>query len=110
MEGEERKAKVEIKYSPGNPNSATFVFHGEDHTIGNALRYMCIRNADVGFCGYSVPHPSDDMMNIRIQMKDPNGDPISALRKGLTDLKEVGTHMLLTFENQVALFDSGLQD
>jgi DNA-directed RNA polymerase I and III subunit RPAC2 len=64
--------------------AASFQFDEEDHTLGNALRYiimkklvyligMCEKNADfllspdVEFCGYSIPHPSEDKMNLRIQ-------------------------------------------
>lgn len=58
----------------------------EDHTLGNALRYvimkkyvqhfgsvklrastLTLQSPDVEFCGYSIPHPSDPKMNIRIQ-------------------------------------------
>ena len=35
----------------------TFVLHNEDHTLGNALRYMMLKDPDVDFCGYNVPHP-----------------------------------------------------
>ncbi|CAD0087242.1 unnamed protein product, partial [Aureobasidium vineae] len=39
----------------------------EDHTLGNALRYIIMKNPDVEFCGYSIPHPSEAKMNLRIQ-------------------------------------------
>jgi DNA-directed RNA polymerase I and III subunit RPAC2 len=46
---------------------ATFALAGEDHTLGNAVRYMLNKHAGVAFAGYSVPHPSDDVVNIRVQ-------------------------------------------
>ena len=48
-------------------DSATFQFHQEDHTLGNALRYMLARKPEVQFAGYCVPHPSESTMNVRVQ-------------------------------------------
>jgi len=45
----------------------SFQIENEDHTLGNALRYIIMRNPEVEFCGYSIPHPSEAKMNIRIQ-------------------------------------------
>lgn len=39
----------------------------EDHTLGNALRHVLMQNKEVDFCGYSVPHPSEPKMNLRLQ-------------------------------------------
>jgi DNA-directed RNA polymerase I and III subunit RPAC2 len=52
--------------APGS-SEATFALAGEDHTLGNALRYMLNRQPAVAFAGYSVPHPSDDLVNVRVQ-------------------------------------------
>ncbi|ELU09209.1 hypothetical protein CAPTEDRAFT_31867, partial [Capitella teleta] len=50
---------------------------------------------DVEFCGYSVPHPSETKINLRIQTKGPSA--MSVLEKGLNDLKKVSKHVLDTF-------------
>ncbi|RIB00621.1 DNA-directed RNA polymerase [Gigaspora rosea] len=50
-----------------DPTSLTFSISGEDHTLGNALRYVITLNPEVEYCGYSIPHPSEDKLNIRIQ-------------------------------------------
>ncbi|KAF2731101.1 DNA-directed RNA polymerase I and III 14 KDA polypeptide [Polyplosphaeria fusca] len=68
--------------------AASFQFDGEDHTLGNALRYMIMKNPDVEFCGYSIPHPSEDKMNLRIQTYD-NVSVYDVLEKGLNDLMEM---------------------
>lgn len=49
------------------PHAASFVIEQEDHTLGNSLRYFINKNPDVEFCGYTIPHPSETKMNIRIQ-------------------------------------------
>lgn len=51
---------------------------------------------DVTFCGYTVPHPADTTMHLRIQtVKDVKA--IDVLRRGLTDLEQVCDHTLETF-------------
>ncbi|KAL8429203.1 hypothetical protein ACSSS7_006733 [Eimeria intestinalis] len=47
--------------------SLTASLPGETHTLGNAVRALLIRNPDVEFAGYSVPHPTQIEMNLRIQ-------------------------------------------
>jgi len=51
----------------GHPGSRTFVLGNEDHTLGNALRHVLIQNAKVACSGYSVPHPSEPLVHIRVQ-------------------------------------------
>jgi len=46
---------------------ASYTFLEEDHTLGNALRYVLMKKKDVEFCGYSIPHPSENKMNLRLQ-------------------------------------------
>ncbi|XP_071087882.1 DNA-directed RNA polymerases I and III subunit RPAC2-like isoform X1 [Haliotis cracherodii] len=77
----------------------TFVMHNEDHTLGNSLRYVLMKSADVQFCGYSIPHPSETKINFRIQT---NGKPATeVLKKGLEDLKKLCQHVQKTFEHSM---------
>lgn len=46
---------------------ATYSLAGEDHTLGNSLRFMLNKNPHVSFAGYSVPHPADELVNVRVQ-------------------------------------------
>ncbi|MCJ1412616.1 RNA polymerase subunit AC19 [Ptychographa xylographoides] len=72
----------------GSETAASFEFEGEDHTLGNALRYMIMKNPDVEFCGYSIPHPSEAKMNVRIQTYE--GTTVyDALEKGFDDLADL---------------------
>ena len=59
-----------LKVLATNPYNALFVLHEEDHTMGNALRYTLAKNKNVDFVGYSVPHPSDPLVNIRVQTRN----------------------------------------
>ncbi|KAK3614621.1 RNA polymerase subunit AC19 [Elasticomyces elasticus] len=81
--------KQRLRLLPGSSDTAaSFAFDHEDHTLGNALRYMIMKNPDVEFCGYSIPHPSEPVMNIRIQTWD-DVSVFEVLRKGLNDLAEL---------------------
>lgn len=84
---------------PDDITCMTFVLKGEDHTLGNALRYMILKNPEVTFCGYSVPHPSERKINLRIQTSGVAA--VEALRKGLEDLQEMCGHVLHTFKESV---------
>ncbi|PAV24092.1 RBP11-like subunits of RNA polymerase [Pyrrhoderma noxium] len=63
--------KIEIlKGASPDLSAATFRLYDENHTIGNALRWMLMKNPKVEFCGYSAPHPSENAIQVRIQMYD----------------------------------------
>uniref|UniRef100_A0A670K5I3 DNA-directed RNA polymerases I and III subunit RPAC2 n=1 Tax=Podarcis muralis TaxID=64176 RepID=A0A670K5I3_PODMU len=82
-------------------NCFTFVLHNEDHTLGNSLRYMIMKNPEVEFCGYSITHPSERKINLRIQTK---GLPaVDVFQKGLEDLRGVCQHVLSKFEVSLVL-------
>ncbi|KAM3512487.1 hypothetical protein MY11210_003830 [Beauveria gryllotalpidicola] len=87
-EDEEEVEAQRVKILPGSTDTAaSFEFIEEGHTMGNALRYIIMKNPDVEFCAYTIPHPSEDKMNIRIQTYE--GTAIDALKKGLGDLQQV---------------------
>lgn len=72
--------------SSESPTSTTFVFGNEDHTLGNSLRHVLMQQPETEFCGYSVPHPYEPLMNVRLQTR---GTPaITVLKSGLRDLVE----------------------
>ncbi|KAL4801375.1 DNA-directed RNA polymerase [Aspergillus unguis] len=68
--------------------AASFQFEGEGHTLGNALRYAIMKNPEVEFAAYTIPHPSEQKMNVRIQTYD-STTAIEALEKGLDTLMEL---------------------
>ncbi|AEO58059.1 hypothetical protein MYCTH_2036258, partial [Thermothelomyces thermophilus ATCC 42464] len=78
-----------VRLLPGStPTAASFEFLNEGHTLGNALRYIIMKNPDVEFCAYAIPHPSEAKMNVRIQTFE-GTTAIEALQKGLRDLQEL---------------------
>ncbi|KAI8898424.1 DNA-directed RNA polymerase [Globomyces pollinis-pini] len=94
-----------IASNDADPGVATFCISEEDHTLGNALRYIVMKNPAVTFCGYSLPHPSEYMVNFRIQT-DGTISAVDALHKGLDDLCDLCEHVKTTFHQKVE--ESGL--
>lgn len=91
----------------GDPTCATFTLHNEDHTIGNTLRYMLNKTPEVSFVGYSVPHPAEPKMNLRLQTTGPPATEV--LLGSLATIHQVGQHVLSTFETAVADFKTQQQ-
>ncbi|PVU98522.1 hypothetical protein BB559_001498 [Furculomyces boomerangus] len=89
-----------IRILPGASHdltSATFEIKEEDHTLGNSLRYLIMRNPQVDFCGYSIPHPSEEIMNIRIQTTEETNS-VDVLNKGLDDLISICQFAMKSFQ------------
>ena len=66
MQDEFQEKEFQVKRAEGDRFNATYSFLNEDHTLGNLLRNQIIKNSHVEFCAYSVPHPSEPIMNVRI--------------------------------------------
>ena len=74
------------------PSSATYIFGNEDHTLGNAIRHVLMKRTETEFCGYSVPHPYEPKMNVRLQVsKDTTSQKV--LLAGLKDLEECANQL-----------------
>uniref|UniRef100_A0A1B6L9T7 DNA-directed RNA polymerases I and III subunit RPAC2 n=1 Tax=Graphocephala atropunctata TaxID=36148 RepID=A0A1B6L9T7_9HEMI len=67
--------------------SRTFIFNDENHTLGNCLVSIITNYEDVLFCGYTVPHPAEQKMHLRIQTDGPRA--IDVLQRGLKDLEKL---------------------
>jgi DNA-directed RNA polymerase I and III subunit RPAC2 len=87
----------------GDSANATFSLEGEDHTLGNSLRWVLNKNPHTALCGYSVPHPSEEVVNIRIQT---TGELPAAqvFREGVADLMTICDHVQDTFTKSVEEF------
>lgn len=63
----EREQGLTIQQEQNDKHCATYVFNNEDHTLGNLLRTVLSGHPEVEFVGYSIPHPSEPKMNVRLQ-------------------------------------------
>ncbi|KAJ2786214.1 RNA polymerase subunit AC19 [Coemansia javaensis] len=84
--------------------SVTFCIKEEDHTLGNSLRWAIMQNPQVDFCGYSIPHPSEAKMNVRIQTTEQT-NAVEAMEKGIDDLRSVCQLMKARFQQRIAQGD-----
>ncbi|KAF9078685.1 DNA-directed RNA polymerase [Rhodocollybia butyracea] len=87
MSTTDQKIRI-LKGASADLSAATYQVCNESHTMGNALRWILMKNPKVEFCGYSVPHPSEPNIQIRIQMYD-NLSSLQALLKALDDLENL---------------------
>ncbi|XP_058856683.1 DNA-directed RNA polymerases I and III subunit RPAC2 isoform X1 [Acipenser ruthenus] len=92
-----------VQAEGSDDSCVTFVLHDEDHTLGNSLRYMIMKNPEVEFCGYSNTHPSETKINFRIQTRG-ELPAVEPFRKGLNDLSGVCQHVLNTFETSMKTY------
>ncbi|KAJ4725676.1 DNA-directed RNA polymerases I and III subunit like [Melia azedarach] len=83
----------------GDQSKATFSLTEEDHTLANAVRFTLNQDPRVTLSGYSIPHPSDARVNIRVQT---TGDPASeVLKDACQDLMLMCRHVRSTFDKAV---------
>ena len=82
-----QEGKVLIKNIEKNANTILVTINKEDHTFGNAVKMMLLRNPKVRFVAYRKPHPLEDKIEIKIQT---NGDitPLEAFREALHNLND----------------------
>ena len=82
------KIKILPQATSEDGTCASFQILEEDHTLGNPLRYIIMKNPQVEFAGYSIPHPSENLLNLRIQTYG-EITAVEALQKGLNDLMDL---------------------
>ena len=100
---EEDKLKIISDKEEGDYN-CTYSFQNEDHTLGNILRYMLMKDKNTSFCGYSIPHPSEDVMNIRLQTREENTNQI--MGKAMDRVIEIGDILSDKFKKALNDFDA----
>lgn len=86
-----------IKSEEADDKSMTFRFYDEDHTLGSPLNSLISKDPDVKYSAYRVPHPSEKIMEFRIDTI--SGTAMEALRNGLMLLKINSDNMYNQFEN-----------
>jgi DNA-directed RNA polymerase I and III subunit RPAC2 len=85
----------------GPPTCRTIVLGDEDHTLGNALRHVLLASdANVTFAGYSVPHPSEPVVHIRVQTT-PQTTAIDAFTTSCSTVKEQCDILLEQLESKL---------
>ena len=68
-------------------NTCLFTINDEDHTFGNAVKMMLLRNPNVRFVAYRKPHPLENKIEIKIQTNKET-TPYKAFKEALKNLNE----------------------
>lgn len=63
------KGEQKLSWKPDEKqtNAGVFQVYLEDHTLGNLVRMQLLRDEQVQFAGYKIPHPLEHRMEIRVQ-------------------------------------------
>ena len=85
--------------------NATFTFYNEDHTLGNILRNVMIKNKNVEFWGYTIPHPSEPYMKLRVQSQK---DAKIVLKQGLKRIEKECDIISNKFTRALEEFDQSI--
>jgi DNA-directed RNA polymerase I and III subunit RPAC2 len=89
------KFQLEVR---GEGGASTFCIGDEDHTLANALRHILMNDtSNVEFAGYSVPHPSEPVVQIRVQtIPKPQGRKLAvrSLQDACNTLSEQCQHVI----------------
>ncbi len=68
-------------------NAAKFIVQREDHTLGNVLKEKILKQRQVSFCGYRVPHPLEPFFELVIHTSPKSSyTPLHALETALAEL------------------------
>eukprot|EP00812_Abedinium_dasypus_P010940 NODE_4528_length_665_cov_274.057377.p2 GENE.NODE_4528_length_665_cov_274.057377~~NODE_4528_length_665_cov_274.057377.p2 ORF type:complete len:114 (-),score=34.46 NODE_4528_length_665_cov_274.057377:157-498(-) len=89
---------------PLDPSNVTYQFKGEDHTLGNALRYMLMKHPNIEFAGYTVPHPSEPSMNVRVQTHS-SATADETMIEALDNIINVCDHVSKTYRRACGRFE-----
>lgn len=64
-----------------------FKLENEDHTLGTILTYILDRMPETEFCAYTVRHPTENVVYLRLKVKEGN-DANDVFKKGVTELEK----------------------
>jgi DNA-directed RNA polymerase I and III subunit RPAC2 len=109
----QKRKQLEVQREENDGLNATYSFQDEGHTLGNLLRNQLIKSNKVEFCAYSVPHPSEPYMNVRLQLCNPDPSKSEheedqtekAMRNGLKRISKVCDALSAKFTTALEKFE-----
>jgi len=66
----EHSQLVAIETSPTNMKGYDIVFENSDETLGNIIQTYGLRDKDIAYIAYQIPHPLDKRLLIRISLEN----------------------------------------
>ena len=102
-----RHKKLTVSRAAGDDTkNATYSLRNEDHTLGNLLRNQLVKNKQVEFCAYSMPHPSEPICNVRIQIAEhATTDTDKALKGSLKRISKICDVLTQKFQASLEEFE-----
>ena len=82
-------------------NTGTFTFNKEDHTLGNLLRMQLLRDKEVRFAGYIMPHPLVNRLDLKVMTNDAQKRPKDNLTFAFDDLIEESDNLMKKLDDAV---------
>ena len=83
LEGEK---KITVEKDLKVSNAVVFTISKEDHTLANMLRAQILKDPQVIFAGYKIPHPLEHKVILRVQTINSDYTPIQAMENAIKDL------------------------
>lgn len=77
--------------------------------MGNSLRHVLMGRKETTFCGYSVPHPSEPKMNVRLQTST-SKPAVQVLKDGLHEMVEICNLFDFTLDGAIAEYEARERD
>ncbi|KAF8562550.1 hypothetical protein P879_08678 [Paragonimus westermani] len=99
-----REVGLEVAHTSPDKRRITYTFHGEDHTLGLALRFCILHSTHATFCGYCVPHPLEDKIHLDVQVR--SGSANEVLREGLQCLHDCFVHLKSAFKEALVEYNN----
>ncbi|KAL6121531.1 hypothetical protein NUSPORA_01535 [Nucleospora cyclopteri] len=81
-------------------NNYSVAIENEGHTLLNLLRWSINSNwnTEADLCGYTIPHPSENVSHFSIQFKDENQQTpqnvLKTIAKGCENIEEITEKLL----------------
>ena len=89
-------------------NDLTIRIANEDHTLINLLKWTILNgwsNNPVEFCGYNIPHPSDELVLFTIQFTDNSRQDsktvLNTMNEGLSNISIICEELENQLLNQI---------
>ncbi|KAJ8606422.1 hypothetical protein CTAYLR_010338 [Chrysophaeum taylorii] len=99
---EDDEARVEYAKDQKIPNAGLFTIYKEDHTIGNLVRMQLLRDSDVRFAGYKLPHPLEHRCLVKVQTT--GAKPKEVFLRSISDLHSEFDYLDRYFREEVLRF------
>ena len=99
----EKEDKIIVQKESKLENTCLFIINDEDHTFGNAIKMMLLRNPKVRYVAYRKPHPLENKIEIKIKTNE-DIRPIDAFKEALRNLNDDIEDCIRQFEDEYKNF------